>query len=758
MGFTINRQDAPVIVFDQDAPGPIRFAASELKRYLEQILRTALPEQGNARAPKIILEEMRDESLGDEGYQLVCSGNTFRIAGGGPAGVVYGTYELLRGHCGCQFSGLGPEGEFVPEQDKIFVKDCEERVQPQLWYRGMQFYGKRDLSLIIKQLDWMAKNGMNYAMVSPLPDLPVYWIRKPGQPGTAGISTSAPEGRYTNSWFRQNLLPEITKRGLKVDMGHHNLLAWLPPELYFEEHPEWYALVDGKRVADPHQFCVCTSNQTAVETIIANMKAYLRENPEVSIVGLIPEDGYGMCQCEECRKLDYEPDDAFRIPGDWTGAHTSPEAENRSKIRRYALLANQVARAIRAEFPNVLLGYAAYVDIQWPPRDVLLESNIVPWVAIYWRCGAHLLSPEGCDLNQFFFDILEQWREAHQGKLILYEYYMGMGSQLSLPYPIAEVICREWPGLKKLGIDGATIQTTAHSVNTYANNYLAFARSGWQERVDYENLLSDFLLGMFGSAADEVHPIYQEFQQALKRVETEGSSSPYLRREERRGCFLPDGRNICYLTEDNGFEFVLEQIQRAEKRASDERERIQVRNLASAARYWQIAAELVEMEEKIAEARRQGDAKQVGLLSAQAFFEFEHKAEEISRLEQEGWVAVNDFASSVWRFRQEADVGELVKRGRMVFEATFRDDAYLKATVDGVEEEGSMREAGQRIRRAAKSTMQIEVDDLRALEISINGEQIPAQDKEKARIAIEWQDSPKGKKQVSWKIEAAEPE
>ena len=216
------------------------------------------------------------------------------------------------------------------------------------------------------------------------------------------------------------------------------MLYWLPPGRYLAKHPDWYALTDGQR-RPGWQLCICTSNRQAVNKLIENVRKYLRENPEVKIVGVVQEDGYGTCQCDKCVAGDKDPKDAFRRGG---------RGENRAKANRYARLLNAVARAIRDDFPDVLVGGAAYVDMVYPPRDVVLEPNTTIWVAIYWRDGCRPLAPENTsDVNKRFFNILQQWKKVYPGRLTVYEYYMGMSVQRSLPYPQWEIICGDWPRL-----------------------------------------------------------------------------------------------------------------------------------------------------------------------------------------------------------------------------------------------------------------------------------------------------------------------
>ena len=128
MSFSITSKEPPAIEFDQAAlvlrskllrrvaSEPGRFAAQELRRYLEQILGVSLPEKSAPSQPRIVVEQSDDQDLGDEGFEISGEANTLRIRGGGPAGAVYGVYEFPRRSAGCQFSGLGPSiGQLVSD-------------------------------------------------------------------------------------------------------------------------------------------------------------------------------------------------------------------------------------------------------------------------------------------------------------------------------------------------------------------------------------------------------------------------------------------------------------------------------------------------------------------------------------------------------------------------------------------------------------------------------------------------------------------
>ena len=565
-----SRDNPPLVVCDAEASPPAAFAQAELRRYLRQILGVGLPEPSLAwTGPTIRLSIREDPGLSDEGYELRAEGNVYHITGGNPLGLVFGAYAFLQRFGGCRFSDLGPDGEHVPRRDRLEAARGPLRRKPNLWYRGLQFSFREDPAASRQRVDWMAKNGFNYIMYHPAP--------AGGAPlSPTDAAPRSTERRLTKEWFDRELLPEIRKRGLKLDMNHHNLLYWLPPDRYLAEHPQWYALYGGKRGGRLSQLCICTSNSEAVRTLIDNVKRYLRENPEVKIVGVIPEDGFGMCQCDACVAGDADPKAAFR-PDD-------SRRENPSKSTRYHRLWRSVAEAVGSEFPGVLVGGAAYVDLLWPAPEVRLPANTTVWLALYWRDGCRPMDPSNTSaLNMRFIDAIQRWKRNYPGRLLVYEYYMGMSAQSSLPYPISEVICGDWPHLRKLGVEGATIQCWSLEHSVYALNNLAFARCAWQDQVDHAQVLEDYLLGAFGSAGDELRPV---FQGMIGKVRQLAAGKENL---------LPNADNVRYFVNGETMPAMQRALAAARHKAADDRERRQVEKLAAAVRYWELAAELLEL-------------------------------------------------------------------------------------------------------------------------------------------------------------------
>jgi hypothetical protein len=233
---------------------------------------------------------------------------------------------------------------------------------------------------------------------------------------------------------------------------------------------------------------------------------------------------------------------------------------------------------------------------------------------------------------------------------------MGMNAQVSLPYPMAELICREWPFLKKLGVEGATIQSWTTCHNSYGLNNLAFARSGWEDRVDYRKLLDDYLLGMFGSIANDVRPIYERLQKALEKVEKRGiGKSVFLQSfysdpsMSDADTFLPNGHNVGYLLEEVGLDFINQTLGRALRKAGDAREKRQARNLIRIVKYWAMAAEFFRIIVESNQAGKEGNQAAVVGWMNQATLALDKMTTYLNTIPDYGWICVTVIPK--WRSR-----------------------------------------------------------------------------------------------------------
>lgn len=149
---------------------------------------------------------------------------------------------------------------------------------------------------------------------------------------------------------------------------------------YFDEHPEYYSLIKGKRTPYPapnpktgriptQGVQMCSSNPDLVEIFAKEIIRRYRAGE--AIVPISPNDGKGFCECAACRALDhpelYNPEEIADLP------NGGPCLSD-----RVFTFINAVARRVRAECPEAKLGVHLYSYYVIPPKSIeRLEDNIL---------------------------------------------------------------------------------------------------------------------------------------------------------------------------------------------------------------------------------------------------------------------------------------------------------------------------------------------------------------------------------------------
>ena len=80
----------------------------------------------------------------------------------------------------------------------------------------------------------------------------------------------------------------------------HTLHRLLPPEQYFEAHPEYYALRNGVRLKDQ----VCLSHPEVLEAVCWNLSKEIAKNPKAKYWSVSQMDNYNYCECSACHHTD----------------------------------------------------------------------------------------------------------------------------------------------------------------------------------------------------------------------------------------------------------------------------------------------------------------------------------------------------------------------------------------------------------------------------------------------------------------------
>lgn len=145
--------------------------------------------------------------------------------------------------------------------------------------------------------------------------------------------------------------------GIELHTGHayDGILSRNKKE--FAAHPEYLGLVKGERCST--KFCI--ANPGLRELVAADALAQVAADPARHSISIDPSDGGGWCECDQCAKLGTVTD-------------------------RAVTLANTVAQAVTAKYPDKLVGMYAYSQHS-PPPNLQVHPSVVISVATSFITG-----------------------------------------------------------------------------------------------------------------------------------------------------------------------------------------------------------------------------------------------------------------------------------------------------------------------------------------------------------------------------------
>ena len=463
-------------------------------------------------------------SLSEEGCLVRSSAKAVLLAGKTELSVFYAVSRFLEKGLGVRWFLPGEIGEVVPRLDTVRIGAFDETREPGFAWRWV---GKGE---------WARRNGMNV---------------------NVGCG-----GEFKTRWFV------------------HTFDKILPPRVYFRNHPEYYALVNGRRMGDPgrgEEVQLCTSNPGVIRETAARIVGIRAVDPSLRMVCLDPMDTRVFCECANCRKLD-EP-----------GAGVDQEFS-----RRLVFFANAVSELVREKVPDLLVKTIAYQNYVAPPLDPALRVNRNVVIQFcHFLCHNHALAAADCPYNRDACRYLQGWRRIAD-RVVMYEYY-HKASWLGLPWPIVHALRRDIPGFRDLGLAGLASQ---YIENFDANGlvYYVAARLLWDPDLDVDALLEDFFQRFYAEAAAPMRDYYLSLENAAV------SSGVHLSRqrpyEEIVTLFTPGllGKLAASLAE-------------AEKAASGEAVRTRVRMARECLDYAGASAEYLRVLQGI---RQERDSPWVG--------------------------------------------------------------------------------------------------------------------------------------------------
>jgi len=468
------RGQQPYSIFlSTEASQSERWAADELRQHIEQItgIRLRIDTGADVSASRRVIAigaSALTEKLGiqpppGESCLLKTAGETVVIAGGRGRGTMYGVSIFLE-KLGCRW--FTSDVARIPRVAELWLPDLDETHVPAFEYREVFFTEAQGT-------EWSARNRLNG-----------HFHRLDERVG----------GKITYLPFA------------------HSYYDLVPPDRYFESHPEYFALVDGRRRGEHAQLCL--TNPEVLRLAVAQTEQWLAAHPDVSIVSVSQNDGGGWCECAQCRQVIKEEGGA---------------------ISGLALrFANQVAERLAVSHPGKLVDMLAYRETLDPPSMVRPLANVQIRFCPIDACQAHPYRT--CVYNRRIRKQFEQWSRIAP-KLHVWQYSINFSHYLA-PFPNYDQLIAGIPMFHRAGVSGLFIEGAVSqgggSDDAELRSYLA-ARLLWNPDLDARAEIRQFLETVYGPAAPLMWKYFLLRQQEVRRGQhlwiDQNVDAPYLTRD-----------------------------------------------------------------------------------------------------------------------------------------------------------------------------------------------------------------------------------
>jgi hypothetical protein len=437
-----------VIVIARDALPPTRFAAEELQRFLGEITGAVFPMRADTEqmgSHEILVGDSAHlrqlgvtidfPALGPEGYVLRTVGRHLVIAGGAPRGTLYGVYGLLEDHLGCRW--FTPAVSRIPKRQTLSLPALNERRIPGLEYR-------EPFTADCFDGTWCARNRVN-------------------------SSAASLEARH----------------GGKVRFGAglfvHTFNVLIPPEKYFDQHPEYFSEVNGARQCDQTQLC-CT-HEDIVRLCAEALRERMRADPEAAVFSLSQNDWSNYCTCARCAAL-----------AEREGSQMAPVLQ----------LVNRVAETLEAEFPDKAIETLAYQWTRKAPKTLRPRRNVIVRLCSIECCFMHPLATCDSKANADFRRDAADWARVAD-RLWVWDYVTSFSHYL-VPFPNLRVRndnIQFFVANNVRGIFEQDVYNTQHGELSALSGYLN-AKLLWNPAYDEDLAINEFLEGVYGPAAKPI--------------------------------------------------------------------------------------------------------------------------------------------------------------------------------------------------------------------------------------------------------------
>jgi hypothetical protein len=416
------------IIGTEEGNGDEKLAVNELRKYLSKITDVEFQEgKVGSKMPKIIVS--KNEQLNEYAISYGFKNGDLFIQGGSEKSTLYAVYDFLEKELDCRF--YSPTVEEIPQQASIklpkslsysYTPPIHTRtVHSRLFYKNPDFANKRKVT-------------------------------------QEAFPTYVPIARV------------------------HTFHRFLPEEKFLKNHPEYFALRNGKRL--PTQLCL--TNETVFQIVRDSVAQQLARYPDAKVISVSQDDNTQYCQCDQCEAI-----------------HQKEDSPAGSMI----YFVNRIAK----EFPNKQISTLAYQYTRKAPKNIRPEPNVLITLCSI-ECDRSAPISQKC---QDFKDDLVSWG-AITDNIRIWDYTTQFTNFLA-PFPNLHTL---QDNVQLFHSNNAKWIFEQHSNNPSElfelRSYLT-AKLLWKPDLDEQEIIKDFLEGYYVSAAPFVQNYITSIHDELKK-------------------------------------------------------------------------------------------------------------------------------------------------------------------------------------------------------------------------------------------------
>lgn len=395
------------------------------------ILNDTKPKKGDIVIGKSNL--ITNSKITTDGFSISTTDGNLRIVAGEGKGSVYGVCDVLEKYFGVKY--WSPQDIEIPKNETMILAENIEYIEiPAFEHRQVNGYGTSDLA---------------YRTFNRL---------------------ETPEEIFVNGYFV------------------HTLGKLVPPDVYGQSNPEYFALINGERRPGAGTQ-LCLTNEDVFNIIVHKVDSLFKADPTRNILSVSQNDGkFAHCTCDNCKAIDEREESLMGSILQFVNrvAERFPDKEISTLSYLYSVETPKYLKPL----PNVNI-MLCNIDCT---RDLPLEQ-----------------STKGAQSGLVFLSYLEKWAQV-SNNIFMWDYGINFSNTTS-PFPNFHVLQPNMQQFHKNNVTKIFEQVNGSKGVDFSElrSYM-LAKLAWNPYQDGDALMKEFVWGYYKEAAPYIYD-YLKLQQ-----------------------------------------------------------------------------------------------------------------------------------------------------------------------------------------------------------------------------------------------------